>query len=184
MSHRSRPLVLMTILFAACAGPRFETNGVRSWHGVKTERQLQMVIVLSSLCAEARKPAFRNAVRRLAAGVERRARLEGLRFVTIGVSLDVSLDDGLKALAGLVPFNELSVGNSWLNGAAQTFVWSTVPGLPAIPQVVVVERHISVRENGLAFGGYSLRGRMVGTDEIKDGLRLLGLPVDSARSRY
>jgi hypothetical protein len=165
-------LASMMSVCACAASDRLPTRELESWRGVLSETAVNMIVVVSSQCREARTERFRTALRSLAAKLEERARREGKRLVTIGVSLDVRLDDGIAMLAALgTPFSEVSVGSSWLNGAAQTFLWEGVPGIAAIPQVVVVERTVTVRPSRISFGPYTLVSRLVGAAEIEAQVR-------------
>ncbi|MDX2059478.1 MAG: hypothetical protein SFV24_16830 [Gemmatimonadales bacterium] len=158
------------VLCLICAGcrstPPIATRGLAQWRGVKPGDEVVMVLIVSSQCRAAEARMFRRAVSRLADIVERAANARGHRMVTLGVSLDVRIEEGLRSLSGLGPFNEIAVGNSWMNRGAQTFIWETVPGQPAVPQVLVLSRSIALDGAAIAFGPYELLGRFIGAAEV------------------
>ncbi len=64
----------------------------------------------------------------------------------VGVAIDKDLGAGIHYLLSLGPkgrvFDELSVGNSWMNEFVTALVWRDGVAKPLVPQVVVIGRHV------------------------------------------
>ena len=89
-----------------------------------------------------------------------------LQLMFIGVATDWEFDKGLRFLADYGAFDEVIVGGNWLNSAAVRFIWRDLPGQPAFPQVVLLEREVTVNKTNVTFGPEKVISRFIGIDEI------------------
>lgn len=137
--------------------------------------ELVMVFIGASFCGAQRTPGFPQAVERAKVALAAQARSRGMQFRTHAVSLDWKTADALAFLAGFGAFDEISVGSNWLNDGAVRYIWRDLPGDPAVPQVLILQRTIdtgaavSVRDERLV-------RRIMGADPIAtwaaDGARI------------
>lgn len=110
-----------------------------------------------------------DAVRNMRIALQHQAGAAGQRFVLHGVSLEPSVDGGIKHLARFGVFDEISVGGNWTNSAVVRYLGGDMSNRDraAIPQVVLLERE--VRQEGsrsLLVGPEHELGRYVGTGQI------------------
>jgi hypothetical protein len=105
-------------------------------------QELVMVVIASSTCVGVQDRAFRDAIARIRSGLRERARAGGATFVSVGVATDRAPESGAALMKRLGPFDELSLGRSWLNSGAVKYIWMDHPGAAMVPQVVVLERTI------------------------------------------
>ena len=109
---------------------------------IRSGTELIMVLIATSTCPGIDDPALGAALAQAREGLRREAAAKGQLFTTIGVSLDWSIDHGIEMLARFGPFDEVTVGRGWLNTGALRYIWKDMPGIAAVPQIVVVEREI------------------------------------------
>jgi hypothetical protein len=167
--RRTGGLVIAAILTATAAGAGLLT-GRRppepAAAALRSGPQLVMVFIASSTCAGVNDPALRDAVRRVRNGLQHEAGRRDQTFVTIGVSLDTSIDVGVALLRRFGRFDEISVGYNWLNGAAVKYVWHDMPGAASMPQILVIERDVEVTDAGVRIRSERARYRKVGSAAI------------------
>jgi hypothetical protein len=99
--------------------------------------------------------AFRNAHERLRTSPGRRIRV-------VGVAVDPDVGRGRRRLAKLGPFSEISSGGGWTNSVAVEYIWADTLALPAIPQLVVVERNQVVDEQHITVESERVVDRVYG----------------------
>jgi hypothetical protein len=122
-----------------------------------------------------------EAVRDMRVALQQQAASGGWSFVSRGVSLEPSVEGGLRHLALLGPFDEVSLGGNWTNSAVVRYIGGDMSDhrRAVIPQVVLLERE--VREDGkeaLVVGPERELGRYLGADQISSWVRS-GAPLPS-----
>ncbi len=127
--------------------PQAETRSFERGKILEGGKQLVMIYLGSSSCAWANRDDVRAAVREVKKLLAERAARTERPFVTIGVSLDWSIEDGLTHLTEIGEFDEIAVGNKWVNLAAIRYIWHDVPGPASTPQIIVVERTVLAPES-------------------------------------
>lgn len=85
-------------------------------------------------------PGIEGAVSEIVENERAIARASGARLVTLGVSIDVDVEAGLRMLRRFGPFDEVAVGRGWLNLGAYRYIWNDFPGHAGVPQVLISER--------------------------------------------
>jgi hypothetical protein len=130
------------------------------------EQQLLMVVLVSKDCDWSTAPNFRDSLRILKGRLVRESAAANMAFSTLGVAVDHNPQEGIALLNELGPFDQLAVGDSWLNAAAIEYMWRDIPGEAALPQVVLVERIVTHTSNSLVVSDDSLVGRAVGPSAI------------------
>jgi len=135
-----------------------------------------LVYLGASTCAACYLPGVREVVVRAKQGLAAKAGEEGRAFSAHGVALDWSVSDGEKFLGPYGAFDEISVGYSWMNSAAQHFIWKDLPGEPGIPQLILIERQVLQDRHGITVSAERVLERKGGADEIRAWARD-GLPV-------
>lgn len=142
----------------------------RGGHEPATEEvggeEVVVIYVGSSTCPYANSDwlvaSVGNAMRTLSA----RANQEGVVFRAIGVALDRSPEEGLEHLRRIGRFDEVSAGMGWGNHLASEYIWEEVPGLPATPQILVLEREWDTPEESGRRSGYYVSHRRLLAREI------------------
>ena len=86
-------------------------------------------------------PALRAALRLMADA----SRHDSVAFSATGVAIDWEPDSGAVYLRKLADFDQWIVGQNWANDAAVRLVWRDSTGVPAVPQLLVLERSIGER---------------------------------------
>lgn len=136
--------------------------------------ELALIYIGSSTCAAAKDPDLTVLVDSLAEVLRGVASERGFRFTTIGIAKDWETSDGLEHLGRFDEFDELIVGRGWLNAGGQRYVWRDIPGIAAVPQVLVVTRQIRYADSihGYDVNDEQLVARKAGLQEIESWLRL------------
>jgi hypothetical protein len=86
--------------------------------------------------------------------LSKQASAGGYRFVARGVSLEPSVQGGLRHLARLGSFDEVSVGGNWGNSTVVRYLGGTDHDSVhrSIPQVVLLEREVGTGDRSVDFG--------------------------------
>lgn len=117
---------------------RPEYDQTRQW----SERgQLMFLLFGSSTCGFSNASVLPSLIRRAKALVAEQGSVYGLGFMTVGVALDWSIEDGRDFLDGFGRFDEVSVGYSWSNSMALEYIWQQ-RAEGTTPQVLVVYRKL------------------------------------------
>jgi hypothetical protein len=149
-------------------------HAVPSASSLKTGDEMLVIFIGGSFCGGSAQPGLREAVATVNREMAATARAAGRRFVSVGVAMDWSVEDGVRFLHEFGKFDELVVGRNWLNSAVVRYVWRDVPGSATLPQIVVVMRHVTVAPTTIAVGDERLLVRKLGADEIIDWARHRG----------
>jgi len=102
--------------------------------------EITMVFVGSPDCTFSTSPDVEAAVRKLKLEAAAATADAGIPFRAIGVSVNDNPEDGIRFLAGLGQFDEISAGGYYGNSTAQRFIFGRAPGPAATPQVILLER--------------------------------------------
>jgi hypothetical protein len=73
------------------------------------------------------------------------AHREQVSFAATGVALDWKLDSAVAYLRTLADFDQWIVGQNWGNDAVVRLVWRDSTAIPAVPQLIVLERAVGER---------------------------------------
>ncbi len=111
------------------------------------------------------------------AALQRQASMGGFRFIGRGVSIDPTVEGGIRHLARLGTFDEISVGGNWGNSAVVRYAGGdSRSGVQLVPQVVLLEREVRADERTIEFGPERELGRFTGINGI-DAWVKRGAPV-------
>lgn len=127
-------------------GPAKET-AVRAYvpdYELRKGSEIVLVLVGAAFCGAQREPGFPQAVEDAKLRVREQAKARGAQFRAVAVSLDWKTDEAMSFLEGFGTFDEVTVGSNWLNEGAQRYIWRDLPGVPAVPQLLVIEREIEI----------------------------------------
>lgn len=171
----ARPeLALVLIALASCdaveLGPGTQPPPLRPTDG----RQQVVVLMVAAGCAASSRKDLPNAVAAVKRDLARIAAAAGRQLITLGVALDQSSDVGLKVLRRFGEFDQVMVGAGWLNEGAVRFIWRDVAGAPVLPQMLLIERTVTVGDDRVHFGADQLLTRAVGGLEIAHWAARLG----------
>ena len=93
----------------------------------------------------------------------------GQQLVLRGVSLDPEVDAGIRDLARVGSFNEISVGGNWTNSAVVHYFGGDMGRAypkASVPQVIVLERDVDDQITSLHVGPERELARYVGAADI------------------
>jgi hypothetical protein len=133
---------------------------------VESRQQLELVFIASSTCHGLRAPGFKTALDSVRQHIRQQAARDGAEFVSVGVAVDSSVGSGEQMLVEFGPFDQLVVGGGWPNLGAGYYLWRVLPGHPIVPQVVVVSRQVTIRNDSITFGDERVVARKTGADEV------------------
>jgi hypothetical protein len=133
---------------------------------LRTAPQFVVLFIGSSTCGASTRPELPEALQRIRAGLANEAEAQGATISFVGVATDWSLPAGLKFLSPFGPFNQVIVGDGWLNTATVTYVWRDLPGAAALPQIVVLRRDVTVRPEAVTISEDKLLIRKTGVDDL------------------
>ena len=113
------------------------------------------------------------AIREMRVALGQQAAATGRRFISRGVSLEPSVDGGLRHIAMLGSFDEVSVGGNWTNSAVVRYLGANIGASrsTAIPQVILLEREIRQGDGSLQVSAEREMGRYIGIGEIEEWVR-------------
>jgi hypothetical protein len=137
------------------------------------EHQTLAFLVISSRCVAARSPRLVPTLAATREKLSREARARGRTLRFVAVSVDDDLGAGLRFLARLGDFHEVSVGGNWLNTQVASLVWRAPGAEPAVPQWVVVERDVTIAQTRITVGPDRVVARIVGLEGMQ---RFTGQP--------
>lgn len=148
--------------------------------GINSGRQLVVYVLVSSRCGHCQRRDTKSAIRSIRNALQQNRTRDFSSATVIGIAIDADLSEGLDYLntIGLSNFDEISVGNVWLNQYLTRLVWRDRIAQPAVPQVVVVSRDMTASLSPLAvkFGSDSVIIGLIGRNAILDWVRR-GAPV-------
>lgn len=126
------------------------------------------IVLGSSWCPACRNDSLPGAIHRLMEQLRIRAEADGRSFATIGAAIDWQREPGIRWLDKVGTFDEITVGRSWVNSAAVRHIWRESQGIPALPQVVLIERTVKPDSNRVHVTEDRLLDRRHGLGEIQE----------------
>lgn len=156
--------------------------------GIHPGKQLLAYVFLASRCGHCQQPETKQAVRTLRRRLKMAAESTFAATTVVGVAVEGLIPEGVSYLTniGLTAFDEISIGNAWLNEQISRFTWREHVMEPAVPQVVLVSRSLDAAAApfNVTLGSDSvlavLTGRKAVTDWIERGASV-GLAIEIAR---
>jgi hypothetical protein len=161
-------------------------SGPGTSHAAANSEQVAHEVIAVYLGAEGTdaQSGMIAAVQELRVALARQAAATNRRFVLRGVSLEPSTEGGIRHLALLGHFDEISVGGNWTNSSALRYLGTSIgrDSTSAIPQVVLLERDIVEGQATLQVGPEREIGRFIGIAAIANWARR-GAPLPQAGPR-
>ena len=142
----------------------------------------QLVVVYVGGSETVGLPQFSAAVRDMKPLLARQAAQRGLPLSIIGVSLDWEVEKSYARLQSMGAWDEVVLGNNWINVGAQHYLWRRPDGKPNTPQVLVFERTITRQETTIRFGEERRLTGFVGWSDIVAWVRN-GAPLPAEEKR-
>jgi len=118
--------------------------------------EIVFIYIGSPECSFCVNPAFAPVLNASRTSVKRRALSDSVAFTSHGISVGWDVEDGFEHLQSFGGFDEVSLGRNWFNLGAERYLWNEVPGTPATPQLLVIERLIVSPLEKTATGGYAV----------------------------
>ena len=129
----------------ALALPEYRARWRDTSESPSYNRQRIAVVISSTWCIGGRDPRFVPALRAALRLLAEQARQDSSSFSATGVALDWAPDTAAMYLHKLADFDQWIAGQNWGNDAAVRLIWRDSTGIPAIPQLIVLERSIGSR---------------------------------------
>ena len=142
-------------------------------------RQIVAIYVGASDCGPCRRDSLKAAIRAMKPALAKQAGAAGASFAAIGVSLDWEVKNALTFLEPLGEFDEVVLGNNWVNSAAIRYVWPDTTRAPGIPQVILLERTVNPSSDRIEFGPEHILGRIINAAAIESWVAR-GAPIPVA----
>lgn len=136
--------------------------------------QRLLVLIVAAGCAASSRRDFAEQVAAVRKGIEQAAISGRWQLVTLGVALDHGVGDGLVMLRRFGRFDQVMVGSGWLNEGGVRYIWRDFAGEPVLPQMLLIEREVTVGDGRLRFGSDRLVARAVGAAEVARWAARLG----------
>jgi hypothetical protein len=140
--------------------------------GIHRGQQLVAYVLLASRCAHCQHPELKDAVRELRRRLNRAADSAFGATTVIGIAVEGVIPEGVSYLTsiGLDAFDEVSIGNAWLNEHVSRFAWRDRLIEPAVPQVVLVTRSLDATTApfSVVLGSDSVIAVLTGRQSVTD----------------
>ena len=146
--------------------------------------ELTLIYIGSSGCAFSNEEGLPQRIDRIKVLLQDKAAARGRAFVTIGIANDWSVKNGLSHLSKFGEFDEVMTGRSWANEGIMKYVWDGSYGEPATPQIIVIDRFLTVTSSeNLRYEIFDeeLVVRKAGVDAIQRWLEM-GTPLPTLRT--
>jgi hypothetical protein len=124
----------------ALARPEYSARWRDTSDAPSYNRQRIAVLISSTWCIGGRDPRFVPALRAALRLLSEQARHDSSSFTATGVAMDWELDSAVAYLRKLADFDQWIVGQNWGNDAVVRLIWRDSTGIPAVPQLIVLER--------------------------------------------
>lgn len=113
-------------------------------------------------------PGYRDLLREATSALREHAASRDVHFATVGVHMGAPSKKTLEMLRYYGPFDEISAGRNWGNTAVVKYVWRDVPGVSAVPQLIVVTEHMEITPTYITVGLPKLLIRVAGLPALRD----------------
>ncbi len=148
-----------------------QDRAYRPDYTLRSGEEIAVIFVGGLFCGAHRSEGFAELIETMKRTLSERAALEGRAFSAIGVALDWKIDEGMEFLSKFGEFDEVIIGRNWLNSAAIRYIWRDEPGLPQIPQVIVLKRHLEVMDEGILVSDDQVLLRKNGVAAIREWIQ-------------
>lgn len=146
--------------------PAKEAGEYRPESRLSSGEELAIVFVGSSACAWSNRPELMRVVKNLKTTLAGRAAAAGIGFSAVGVARDIVAERGIAHLAKFGRFDEVMSGRGWANTGIQKYLYNTMPGPGATPQILVLARSLDFSTGHVAIVDERVLARKVGLKEI------------------
>lgn len=107
-------------------------------------REIVAVYIGSTSCGPCQTPEVKSAIRAMKPLLAAQAAQRGVALSVIGVADDWDLKSGARFLEPLGAFDQVVIGGNWTNLGIEHFILRDTLTEMSMPQVVVVERTVSL----------------------------------------
>ena len=145
--------------------------------------ELVALVISARSCGPCNRANYKDATRRMKILLARQAAQRGESFAVVGIGIDWNVDTARAYFATLGQFDELVLGRNWRNTGALAYMWRDSIARPAMPQVVLVRRHIDFPPGSsrMTVSPDSVLRRLVGASSIvawvAQGAQIAGGPT-------
>lgn len=144
--------------------------------GLHNGDEYLLIFIGATFCHAADIAGFADTVEVMKQAVRAATASRHANLSVIGAALDWSPSEGSKWLGRFGTFDQEVLGGNWLNPVAVTYIFRDLPGEPALPQIVLVRRHVDISKQGIEVSPEVVVARKLGADEITAWVRA-GTPI-------
>ena len=152
--------------------------------GIRPGRQLVVYVLVGARCGHCQRADTKAAIRTIRERVQQSSSASFRSAAVVGVAIDADLQEGLDYIqsVGLERFDEISVGNAWLNEHLVRLVWRERSAEPAVPQAVLVSRDMTARYRpfSVTYGSDSVMSVVSGRVALLEWVKA-GAPVSPTK---
>ena len=139
-------------------------------------REVAAVFISMADCCDALTRDLRGPVDSVRSILRTRALRANESFRMIGVSLDWEPEVGWNYLRQFGPFDEVAVGSNWFGLHPEILMFSGADVEASIPQIVIYDRTVALREPRPVFGPRRMLRSLRGREQIVEWLNA-GAPL-------
>jgi hypothetical protein len=141
--HRLGVVFALCVLLAPSDGGAQSADYVPS-NRLPEGREVVAVYIGSTSCGPCQTPEVKSAIRAMKPLLAAQARRHGVALSVIGVADDWDLQSGARFLEPLGAFDQVVIGGNWTNLGIEHFILRDTLTEMSMPQVVVVERTVTL----------------------------------------
>ena len=107
-----------------------------------------------STCSAANDPSISAVLQEYVSKIDSIANVLDIPAYSLGISNEISINEGIEHLASIYTFDEIAIGNGLSNIGLQKYLWGSLKIIsdPVIPQfLVVIREYASVSNSYLDF---------------------------------
>jgi len=146
-------------------------NAVAAEPRMRYDDEIAVVLLVSPTCAASRNPDLPAAWNAIGDSIAKTLSAK-TSVAFIGVALSAEPKDGLEFLDRFGTFDEQIVGRGAYNTGAMAYMQELHRGPAVLPQIVVLRRHYTLREDGTRFmASEVVVRRLWGFDDITSAAR-------------
>ena len=140
-------------------------------------REIVAIYIGSTTCGPCLSPEVKAAVKKMKVLVANQAKAQGASFAAVVAANDWEVPKAISFVEPLGAFDQLILGGNWTNLAIERYVWRDPEGVPAMPQILVVERTVTTGSR-VSFSEPKVLRRVMGGKEIPAWVEL-GAPISA-----
>ena len=145
-------------------------------------REIVAIYIGSTTCGPCMFPEVKAAVRKMKILVADQAKQQGAAFAAVVAANDWEVAKATAFVEPLGEFDQVVLGGNWTNLAIERYVWLDPEGVPAMPQILILERTITTGTR-MSFSEPKVLRRITGGTEIPAWVER-GAPISAPDAQH